>query len=91
MPLFGKSQRSPADLVKTLRDALDVLEKSQDKKKLEKVSCMILECHGYCHFNSKNIYTVSKLLSSDIGDNYTLFMYIRQLALIYFGPNLFWS
>lgn len=40
MPRFGKSQKNPADVVKSLRDALDVLDKSQDKKKLDKV-CQI--------------------------------------------------
>ncbi|KAF6032754.1 CAB39L [Bugula neritina] len=38
MPRFGKSQKNPADVVKSLRDALDVLDKSQDKKKLDKAN-----------------------------------------------------
>ncbi|XP_067947996.1 protein Mo25-like [Watersipora subatra] len=38
MPRFGKSHRSPAETVKALRDALDTLDKSQDKKKIEKAN-----------------------------------------------------
>lgn len=38
MPLFGKSQKNPADLVKSLKDSLETLDKAQDKKKTEKVS-----------------------------------------------------
>ena len=35
MPLFGKSQKSPAEVVKALKEAVSSLEKGD--KKLEKV------------------------------------------------------
>ena len=39
MPLFGKSSKSPSDVVRNLKDALLTLEKGgQDAKKQEKVS-----------------------------------------------------
>ena len=38
MPLFGKSHKSPADIVKTLKENLAILVK-QDKK-TEKVTCV---------------------------------------------------
>ena len=39
MPLFGKSTKSPSDVVRNLKDALLTLEKGgQDTKKQEKVS-----------------------------------------------------
>ena len=38
MPLFGKSSKSPSDVVRSLKDALITLEKGgQDAKKMEKV------------------------------------------------------
>ena len=38
MPLFGKSSKSPSDVVRNLKDALLTLEKGgQDAKKQEKV------------------------------------------------------
>ena len=38
MPLFGKASRvNPVEVVKSLRDSLDTLDKSQDRKKVEKV------------------------------------------------------
>jgi len=42
MAPFGKSKKSPAELVKVLREAVDVLEKATDKKKAEKVRPMPL-------------------------------------------------
>lgn len=36
MPLFGKSQKSPYDLVKALQESLMTLEKQTDPKKIEK-------------------------------------------------------
>ena len=36
MPLFGKSTKSPAEVVKLLKEALTVLEKGGDGKKQEK-------------------------------------------------------
>lgn len=35
MPLFGKSQKSPAEVVKALKEAVNALERGE--KKLEKV------------------------------------------------------
>jgi len=32
MPLFGKSHKSPAEIVRYLREALILIEKGQDKK-----------------------------------------------------------
>ena len=40
MPLFSKP-KSPAEMVKTLRDSLTTLEQSSEKKKLEKVPTML--------------------------------------------------
>ena len=39
MPLFSKP-KSPAEMVKTLRDSLTTLEQSSERKKLEKVPTM---------------------------------------------------
>ena len=43
MPLFGKASRvNPVEVVKSLRDSLDTLDKSQDRKKVEKViQCLV--------------------------------------------------
>ena len=41
MPLFGKSQKSPAEVVKALKEAVTSLEKGD--KKLEKVWIWILK------------------------------------------------
>ena len=47
MPLFGKSSKSPSDVVRNLKDALITLEKGgQDAKKQEKVN--LLESVLYC-------------------------------------------
>lgn len=37
MPLFGKSQKSPAEVVKALKEAVNALERGD--KKVEKVCC----------------------------------------------------
>jgi calcium binding protein 39 len=37
MPLFGKSQKSPAEVVKALKEAVNALERGD--KKVEKVRC----------------------------------------------------
>jgi len=37
MPLFGKSSKSPTEVVRNLKEDLIVLEKGGDAKKLEKV------------------------------------------------------
>lgn len=42
MPLFGKSQKSPAEVVKALKEAVTSLEKGD--KKLEKVGTLISVC-----------------------------------------------
>ena len=43
MPLFGKSAKSPSDVVRNLKDALITLEKGgQDAKKQEKVRKVII-------------------------------------------------
>ena len=38
MPLFGKSTKSPAEVVRSLRETMQTLEKGADAKKQEKVS-----------------------------------------------------
>ena len=44
MPLFGKSSKSPSDVVRNLKDALLTLEKGgQDAKKQEKVWYLSLD------------------------------------------------
>lgn len=53
MPLFGKSQKSPAELVRSLKDAVTALERGD--KKAEKAQEDV----------SKNL--VSKLVSISIG------------------------
>lgn len=50
MPLFGKSQKSPAEVVKALKEAVTSLEKGD--KKLEKVSRL----DSVCCFSSFNQY-----------------------------------
>lgn len=40
MPLFGKSQKSPAEVVKALKEAVNALERGD--KKVEKVCCETL-------------------------------------------------
>jgi len=37
MPLFGKSSKSPSEVVRNLKDSLLVIEKGGDQKKMEKV------------------------------------------------------
>lgn len=39
MPLFGKSQKSPAEVVKALKEAVNALERGD--KKVEKVRCLL--------------------------------------------------
>lgn len=39
MPLFGKSQKSPAEVVKALKEAVNALERGD--KKVEKVSSFV--------------------------------------------------
>lgn len=50
MPLFGKSQKSPAEVVKALKEAVTSLEKGD--KKLEKVRRL----DSVCCFSSFNQY-----------------------------------
>lgn len=44
MPLFGKSQKNPVEVVKQIKEAVVALEKGD--KKLEKVSTYILTLIG---------------------------------------------
>lgn len=37
MPLFGKSQKNPQELVKSLREGLNALTRETGEKKLDKV------------------------------------------------------
>lgn len=50
MPLFGKSQKSPAEVVKALKEAVNSLERGD--KKAEKVS---MECILFCISTSLSI------------------------------------
>lgn len=43
MPLFGKSQKNPVEVVKQIKEAVVALEKGD--KKLEKVSVMLFIFH----------------------------------------------
>ena len=52
MPLFGKSSKSPSDVVRNLKDALITLEKGgQDAKKQEKVNLL----ESVLYFSKKTI------------------------------------
>lgn len=46
MPLFGKSQKNPVEVVKQIKEAVIALEKGD--KKLEKVSQFFL-CYYFCY------------------------------------------
>lgn len=53
MPLFGKSQKNPVEVVKQIKEAVVALEKGD--KKLEKVSITFnLLTYFYCIFHRKN-------------------------------------
>lgn len=45
MPLFGKSQKSPAEVVKALKEAVNALERGD--KKVEKVRCLQIPVSFY--------------------------------------------
>ena len=72
MPLFGKSSKSPSDVVRNLKDALITLEKGgQDAKKQEKVNLLesVLYCFeenyksiSLCYFLYSNIMQVNNVL-----------------------------
>lgn len=49
MPLFGKSQKSPAELVRSLKDAVTALERGDKKaeKAQEDVSKNLVSCVNF--------------------------------------------
>lgn len=62
MPLFGKSQKSPAEVVKALKEAVASLEKGD--KKLEKVILILilpLSCQSAMHHIKANPVLLSVL------------------------------
>jgi len=51
MPLFGKSSKSPTEVVRNLKEDLIVLEKGGDQKKLEKVNLLQTVLKLSSHWN----------------------------------------
>lgn len=47
MPLFGKSSKSPPEVVRNLKEDLILLDKGGDSKKLEKASSNEIQKAGF--------------------------------------------
>ena len=61
MPLFGKSSKSPTEVVRNLKEDLLVLEKGGDAKKLEKARKVVKAKKRVIFFGSEEFSANDKL------------------------------
>lgn len=95
MPLFGKSQKSPAEVVKALKEAVNALERGD--KKVEKVSLQLIYIRTVMKkfFNfqaqedvSKNLVHIKNMLYGTAETEPQADIVVAQLAQELYNSNL---
>ena len=103
MPLFGKSQKSPTEVVKALKDALVALERGD--KKSDKVSYLLIICFIFSvHLSScikfsfqaqedvsKNLLLIKNMLYGNSECEPQTDIVVAQVAQEFYNNNLLFS